>query len=320
LQATVSDIGELHLTEKWELEYHEEGYSISVLPKLFESKVCEALKFVSGFISTSKLKKENVHDDVASLLKDMFEAFLIVIEKTAFPEDAEKTIVEPSSHAVVNLSHDKKLLVVLSNSLHLERVSFPLAIEECTNAGYPEISNLKQEIMDTGHSVNEQVFSAYIELKSDTLIGSIELEISKGDHNWTYQSSPDGVRQYLKKILMNLIMTHEEINSISEYYANPLLARLSEMLSDEVKRVFDCVPKFSTNGTIQAALELKALKYSLNTHLSEHAKSNFDESIARLPFLNDSCTQHLEELFAQFKDTMSYQLSSLSHAGELTPG
>ena len=321
LQSTVNDISMLNRKEDWQLDYSEEGDYVSKLPSLFEKKVNDSLKFVIEFMASSKIDTKNesrvLHEEVGLLLKDMLEVFLIALEKTAFPEDLPTDEMSIAMEEIPSqMAKDELVLIVLSNCNHLKTKTFPKVIESCCNAGYTNIADLQDEIMSTLDKLDEQVFQKYIEMKGDSLVGSIEMGMTRGEFRWDSNLKSSGVRQYVHDTLTKLVVIHNQISAVSLRFSERILTRLCEVLVDEMKRIFECLPGLSPAGNLQAQLDLNAFKYALRSYLTQDAIGNIDSTLKQLPALKKKEQKNMDSLFESFKSKMRYQLASLLPAND----
>ena len=60
--------------------------------------------------------------------------------------------------------------------------------------------------------LDQRVLDAYLEQRSDPLVGTIEPSMYIGNFNWDAASKPSDVRPYVKELLTNLISVHAEVH------------------------------------------------------------------------------------------------------------
>ena len=100
-----------------------------------------------------------------------------------------------------------------------------------------------------------KVFDEYIKRKSESIVGIIEQGIQVGNFDWEQCQPPTTVRSYIKEVLLNLVIIHAEVFSVSEHIVPRVLCRLVELVSDEFLRNIQEVEVFGYNGIIYVSLQ-----------------------------------------------------------------
>lgn len=313
LSASVSEIQKLSQEESWELNRREELYSTSELPYKFETVFINSLKFVRDFMKESKTESKSVQSkDVVPLLKKMFDEFICALQTTVYSgSNAEVCMIDGSNSGQI-MSKDLQVLVVLSNCYHVKTVIVPRIMTQCVKFGFEELKEFQTEMESTIDKLDERVFMTYIEMKGEPLIGAIEVGINLGEYRWDTTQSSNNVRQYIQDILMKLISTHDQISSVSTLFINRIFTLLVELISDELLRIYACIDTYSHYGGVQAAIELRVLRTSLENYMSEKAQMNFRKTIDQIPSLDGAGESKMKETVESFKSSMWYQLSSFS--------
>lgn len=65
--------------------------------------------------------------------------------------------------------------------------------------------------------LDQRVLDAYLEQRSDPLVGTIEPSMYIGNFNWHTALKPVDVRPYVKELLTNLISVHAEVSFIKSF-------------------------------------------------------------------------------------------------------
>jgi len=321
LTASVRQIQKLANEEKWELDRSPKFYSTSQLPSKFETIFTDSLKFVRDFIrkhAKSDAKGEIKNGsyvspkNVVPTLKRMLEEFIKTLEATVFGSADEKSGFSKDFADVI--PKDMQILVLLSNCYHVKEVIVPRIMSQCVKFGYVELSDYHEKINGIINQLDERVFMAYIVIKGEPIVGSIEVGINLGENRWDGIQVNNNVRQYVQDILMNLVIIHDQVSSISNIFINRIFTLLVELVSDELHRIYECIDSISREGCLQASLELHVLMSALENYVSDKAKLNFTRSIDKIP-LSEEYGQKMGKIIKKFKSSMYYQISSFS-AGE----
>uniref|UniRef100_A0A6Q2WVN5 Exocyst complex component 2 n=1 Tax=Esox lucius TaxID=8010 RepID=A0A6Q2WVN5_ESOLU len=81
-----------------------------------------------------------------------------------------------------------------------------------------------------------------------------------------------GVRNYLKEALVNIITVHAEVFTVCKELVPRVLTRIVDGVAEEMSRLMQCVSSFSKNGAIQARLEINALRDAVSSYLSSESQ------------------------------------------------
>uniref|UniRef100_A0A673VSL9 Exocyst complex component 2 n=1 Tax=Salmo trutta TaxID=8032 RepID=A0A673VSL9_SALTR len=196
---------------------------------------------------------------------------------------------------------EQRLLIILSNCQYLEKHTFLNLAEHFEKHGFTGTEKITR--VSREDELDESLFDAYIERKSDPIVGSLEPGIYAGHFDWRDCSTPTGVRNYLKEALVNIITVHAEVFTVSKDLVPRVLTRIIEGVAEEMSRLMQCVSSFSKNGAIQVHTHFQFATLS--------GKSNgFKQALEVLPQLHNGADKKLlEELLNKFKSSMQLQLT-----------
>ncbi|XP_066929251.1 exocyst complex component 2-like isoform X2 [Clytia hemisphaerica] len=316
LSSSVNDVGEMSLKEKWVLDYSPKDYCISLLPSVFQKTFMESVSFAHDYLADSKLdnkderNREDVRKEVIKLLGNMLEAFLLSLEKTVYKDVASSNEELSKEQEPEPIQKDHQVLVLLSNCEHVKKVVMPRVLEFCIKKGFHEIQELNEEIDTALRKLDERVFNTYIDMKGEPLVGEIELGINQGESAWDIESPVKGIRRFVQDILMSFTVIHNQVSSVSTQFIERIFPVLYDMITEEFLRIFECIQKFSAMGALQARVELEALRYALESYMTENSKSNMEKILTKIPSLGDGEKRKMEEIMEDFKKKMRYQLAT----------
>jgi len=80
------------------------------------------------------------------------------------------------------------------------------------------------------------------------------------------------LRPYAHECCDNLVGVYSEIYSISPALLRPILESIVQTISEELARLMSCVQRFSFTGAIQAHVDIRLLRDSLEGYVNETAK------------------------------------------------
>lgn len=108
-------------------------------------------------------------------------------------------------------------------------------------------------IRDTSN-LDDRIFSAYIEKKSETLRGIIENGMQVGYFNWEHATEPVEVRIYVREILFNLVLIHSEVFAVSALIVPRVMHELVRRIAKEFLECISEVENFDVNGVIHVRM------------------------------------------------------------------
>uniref|UniRef100_A0A8C7T5D0 Exocyst complex component 2 n=1 Tax=Oncorhynchus mykiss TaxID=8022 RepID=A0A8C7T5D0_ONCMY len=193
------------------------------------------------------------------------------------------------------------------NCQYLEKHTFLNMAEHFEKHGFTGTDKITQVSVHAVKELDESLFDAYIERKSDPIVGSLEPGIYAGYFDWRDCSTPTGVRNYLKEALVNIITVHAEVFTVSKELVPRVLTRIVDGVAEEMSRLMQCVSSFSMNGAIQNVGVCRVVWCQLFVSCFS---ANFKQALEALPQLHSGADQKfLEELLNRFKSSMQLQLT-----------
>ncbi|XP_013403813.1 exocyst complex component 2 isoform X2 [Lingula anatina] len=323
LKQAIQDMKNLHQRESWNVDTDDVCGGITQLPLLFENIVNETIQHLHEVVMKLKPGETNLFDqrdvqiEATALCTQLVKEFSNCIEKLAFKGDTLKPKKQTQSSSVSAEeetqeekvpAYDKRLLIMLSNCNHTIQRAIPRITENMDKHQYPETEKIAQEAISAFQEVDEKLFEAYVEEKSNPIIGALEQNMYAGRFNWDECLKPVGVRSYLKEALMGLIRVHAEVFAISPVLVTRILTRVIVAVSEEVARLILCVETFNLNGALQARLELITLQDAVALYATDESSEAVQEALDYLPELKSEDKRFLEDLINNFKTRMKFQL------------
>ncbi|KAJ3599316.1 hypothetical protein NHX12_033279 [Muraenolepis orangiensis] len=321
LQHTTTDVRKLAEKEDWAVD--NEG--ITSLPAQFEHCVVQMLQSLKDPMETKPgeinvLQLELAQDRAAELCVVIMKAFINCLGQLSM-----RTDMDDRSHVSVDLGSpntfssaqedfsptpEQRLLIVLSNCQYLERHTFINLAEHFEKHGITGSEKITRASRAALRDLDQALFDAYIQRKSDPIVGSLEPGIYAGYFDWRDCRPPTGVRNYMKEALVCIITVHAEVFTISKELVPRILSKIVDSVAEEMSRLMHCVPSFSKNGALQARLELCALRDAVASYLTADSNANFKQALEPLPQLHSGADKKSqEELLNTFKSSMQLQLT-----------
>ncbi|KAK3764200.1 hypothetical protein RRG08_044127 [Elysia crispata] len=337
LKQAISDVKCLHTKETWVVETDDQSGGTTQLPALFENIVNEAIQHLHEVVVMNKpsepeiFSQRPIQKEATVLCSQLLQAFSICMEQLAFSPPLQKKEtkqvkvvigqeIELEQHGDPIPSLDKRLIVMLSNCRHTLEVVVPRIIENLTKHGYVEMEKALKAAQDTYGFLDQRLFSSYIQQKSDPILAAMEANLYRGGFSWhTWQGQNQGVRNYLKEIIMSLIEVHSEVFSISPKFVMRVMQKITEAVCEELCRLVQCVTEFNAGGAIQAQLELEALHSTVQIYSTKHVEACFKEAFDVIPELSEEGKLMVAGLLEQFKARMRIQLWCFQSEDEPVP-
>eukprot|EP00795_Rhopilema_esculentum_P001081 gene1081-15414_t len=305
LQSTLNNVKLLEHKETWVLVYDENNTCISKLPISFEKMVSDCISFIKNFMHETtieeKEKRPGIRKHVADSTKKLVEAFLHCLQNISEREeefDRQRSSPGTQKDIATEITLDKKFLVCLSNCNYLHEFVLPKLGSKCSKCGFEELANIKTAFSSTISNFDNKLFDKFIEHKGDPLVGSIEQGMLLGEYRWEDSTQTKGVRPYLREVIQNLVVIHDQVSSISSSFVKRIFQKIGAMLAEEVQRIFECYSKFSESGALQAFLEISVFEGFLRYNLAKDS-------------------QKVNEMVTEFNKQMFFQLSCFWPAQEV---
>uniref|UniRef100_K1QJP7 Exocyst complex component 2 n=1 Tax=Magallana gigas TaxID=29159 RepID=K1QJP7_MAGGI len=304
LKQAIADVKQLHLKETWTVDTDDESGGTTQLPALFENIVNEAIQHLHEVVVQNKagepeiFAQRTIQKDATALCTQLLQAFSPCLHKLAFdpPEVTSKKnkggkrVISPEDSSAPPPDEgvppfDKRLIIILSNCNHTMVRVIPRLVENLNKHGYVEMEKALRVAKDTYEDLDDSLFEAYVEEKSNPIVGAIEQNVYKGGFQWKTCKKPTGVRNYIKDMIMKIIEVHAEVFAVSPVFVTRVTQKVIEAVSEELTRLIQCVTEHGPYSPIQARLELLALQETVNMYLTPHASSCYKDALDDLPVL-----------------------------------
>ncbi|KAH3776747.1 hypothetical protein DPMN_178179, partial [Dreissena polymorpha] len=330
LNQAINDVRCLDSKETWMVELDDEFGGTTQLPALFENIVNEAIQHLHEVVVQNRsgeseiFSQRPVQKEATGLCQQLLEAFAPCLEHLALtnldtgdqaaatlrPPAADKrtSYIEESTPEDTIPPKHKRLIIMLSNCNHTRSQLLPRLVENLNKHGYVEMNKVLQTCQATYKALDRKLFEAYIEEKSNPIVGVMEPHMYRGHFDWRHCKQPTDVRNYVKEVIMGLIEVHAEVFSISPAFVTPVMTRIVGAVSEEMSRLIQCVPELGTNGTIQAKLELMCLRDTVQLYQNKQSETSLREALEYLPDISEENEKKVEELMTTFRSQMKFQL------------
>lgn len=325
LKQAIADIRALNTKEIWVVELDDEFGGTTQLPALFENIVNEAIQHLHEVVVQNKTGEAEifgqrlVQKEATELCTQLLTAFAPCLEDLAFSSSDVntpeiKTVDEnrPSSPDISNEdtmpSMDKKLIIMLSNCNYTKSHLVPRLIDNLNKHGYVEMNKVLKASQDTYNRLDQKLFDAYVEVKSNPIVGTMETNMYRGQFDWRTCRQPTDVRNYVKEVIMGMIEVHAEVYSISPAFVSRVMTHIVSSVVEEMTRLIECVTAFGSDGALQARLELLALRDTVEIYKSNHTAVCFKEALDHLPEFPAEDKRKLEEMLNKFKSQMKFHM------------
>uniref|UniRef100_A0A8C7IBL5 Exocyst complex component 2 n=1 Tax=Oncorhynchus kisutch TaxID=8019 RepID=A0A8C7IBL5_ONCKI len=302
LHHTAGDVKRLAEKEDWVVD--NEG--ITSLPAQFEQCMVQMLQSLKEPMETKpgEVNVRNTHYNRTSFIYVFVNCLEQLIQAGTLHPVISVDLASPDPFSGLQenfcATPEQRLLIILSNCQYLEKHTFLNMAEHFEKHGFTGTDKITQVSVHAVKELDESLFDAYIERKSDPIVGSLEPGIYAGYFDWRDCSTPTGVRNYLKEALVNIITVHAEVFTVSKELVPRVLTRIVDGVAEEMSRLMQCVSSFSMNGAIQVH----------HTHAHAEFSANFKQALEALPQLHSGADQKfLEELLNRFKSSMQLQLT-----------
>ncbi|XP_017047511.1 exocyst complex component 2 [Drosophila ficusphila] len=322
--------------ETWELGV-EEYPGATLLPAALEALLIETLDEVQSVCMQRETREGNLLEpqsdgqrEVTQRLQEFLSAFSAVIEELAFHSHDEETPThnvsqllgfpnsqQPDSVAGSGggaaVTWEQRMLCCLANYAYCNKSFFPRLGEIFVRYGYPLPTLAIETARYTVNQLFTNLLEEYVEHKGDPLVGTIEPSMYLGRFQWDHEMEIGQLRPYAHECCDNLVGVYSEIYSISPALLRPILESIVQTISEELARLMSCVQRFSFTGAIQAHVDIRLLRDSLEGYVNETAKNYFMEALEAInPPLSSEQKRKADEILERVKRNMRLQLLCFS--------
>lgn len=197
-------------------------------------------------------------------------------DKPPAPEVGAASAVNPLE--LLDLTNtDNRLLLVVSNFGHLQRVIIPAMISELETAFSISMEQDKQTLMTVVQELDKTLFDSYISPKAAVVKGMIRNGILDSDIDWYETPQPTEIRPYMFETLMYLVGVHNQVNTAAAPLLDRTLKSLVEHVAEEALRCFRQVKKFGMGGMLRATLEIEFLHQTVNRYVTPTAEKTLSD-------------------------------------------
>ncbi|EDW45268.1 GM22585 [Drosophila sechellia] len=322
--------------ETWELGV-EEYPGATLLPAALEALLIETLDEVQSVCMQRETREGNLLEpqsdgqrEVTQRLQEFLSAFSAVIEELAFHSHDEETPThnvsqllgfpnaqQPDSVAgssgAAAVTWEQRMLCCLANYAYCNKIFFPRLGDIFVRYGYPLPTLAIETARYTVNQLFTNLLEEYVEHKGDPLVGTIEPSMYLGRFQWDHEMEIGQLRPYAHECCDNLVGVYSEIYSISPALLRPILESIVQTISEELARLMSCVQRFSFTGAIQAHVDIRLLRDSLEGYVNETAKNYFMEALEAInPPLSGEQKRKADEILERVKRNMRLQLLCFS--------
>ncbi|KAK5639326.1 hypothetical protein RI129_011818 [Pyrocoelia pectoralis] len=335
LKQTTEQVRQLSNQENWKIEFAGNRSGITELPIEFEELVQTVIRLIKESVLTTEQREISLLDNSSAQkeldkqVETLLSSFYGVLKGLAFQDD-DSGYNDDHSPVVSQLigtpitayrNHDTsnhvpvwecRLLTTLSNCQYTNGTVLLHISESFTMNGY-SLSKLAIENVRTKFiSLEKALLDAYLEHKSDPLVGTIEPSMYLGRFDWDTNNIPSDIRPYAKECINNLIHVHSEVYTVSPSLVDSVLPQVVQTIAEELFRLMSCVKKFSLPGVQQARADICALQEILLPYSTPKAKTFFNDALEIIPPLEKSSSTIIQDILKQVRVRMRLQILCLS--------
>lgn len=287
----IDEVKWFHKRETWKIEFTHTHSGITNLPVAFEQLIHDLIQIIKESLLSVEQREGSLLDNQIALkeLNKQTEALLLafhhVLDNLAFKDDNEDEEDFPAVSQLIGTTTnayktyndsnvpfwEQRLLTTLSNCQYTRTVVFKNVAELFTKNNFPVPKAPIDNVSSKLENLEKSILDAYLEQKSDPLVGTIEPSMYLGRFDWDTKITPSDIRPYAKECIHNLIHVHAEVNGISPSLLNSILPQIVQTVAEELYRLMSCVQKFSVQGIQQARADIIALKESFSCYSTDKA-------------------------------------------------
>ncbi|CAB4064857.1 EXOC2 [Lepeophtheirus salmonis] len=269
----------LHEKEDWKLEMSDQHGCITELPEMFATVVNDSVQLIKEAIVIADEKEENIlsiknaQGDLEHLIQNVLSSFAFTLENTAIQEYRSESSYEVPKDSM-------RLLLCINNCHYTLTQVLPKIQKAFQDVGNLSLETPIHEATKCYTILHGKLFEAYMELKCEPIVSTIEPTMYVGKFDWARCPKPTDARDYVKEIIHNVISVHSEVERISckNSHVKEVMLRLVEAVTEEVNRLFCSIHRMNSNGCIQAWVDINCLSFALKPFLNKDSAKYLDEA------------------------------------------
>ncbi|KAK9884498.1 hypothetical protein WA026_007339 [Henosepilachna vigintioctopunctata] len=322
------------LEEDWNIIFNKKIPGVTNLPVKYEELVQGVIQIIKESVlsnekgDSSLLKHPTAVKELHKQVENVLTAFFSILQDLTSCDNLSDD--EDNSPAISQLMGspismfkdnndtnysppwEHKLLITLSNCMYTRIVVLDNILTAFVSSGYPKPELAVQNNVTQLENLEKSILEKYLEQKSDPLVGTIEPSMYLGRFDWNSNIKPTDIKPYAKECINNLIHIHAEVNSVSPTLLDMILPQIVQTIAEELYRLMSCVRKFSTNGALQARIDVLAMKEFFSHYVTEHAKIYFQDALEVVPSVGQSEGEMILEILKQVRAKMKIQINCLN--------
>jgi exocyst complex component 2 len=172
---------------------------------------------------------------------------------------------------------DTRLLLVIANFVHLNRSLIPSMMNQIESSFGISVAQERKTLMDVVLELDKTLFEDFVKKKSTPLASLMRQGILDSGIDWNESSRPTEVRGYMYEILMALVETHAQVNSVANILLERTMNALLEELAKEALTCLKQIKRFGMGGMLRATLEIEFMHQTLLQYVAPSASTTFTE-------------------------------------------
>lgn len=178
-------------------------------------------------------------------------AFMSGLEEASLsdPSSSLEFLYGPKKPRIDVTKKDSRVLVTISNLTYMKRELIPKVLgvfEECWRG---VLGPDRQSIFTTAETLDTRLFQTFILTKTQRL-SKIIISATRGI-SWPLIPKPTDIRPYIYEILLDLVLTHSQVQQISKPLLGRILTELYSQIMQDLLSSFKRIDKFNLGGAMQ---------------------------------------------------------------------
>lgn len=324
------NISSFYKLENWSIDINESYGGITDLPNRCRAKFREVIQLIHDSVQYGEVREilltenPNTKKEMFSLIYQLFTNFIQVLERLVFENGDEHsdrpTVISQLVYTSdVNkfissktITWEQRLLAVMCNCQYTADVILPELFDLIKTQGYQVTNEFISSCQNSFTALSHKILDQYNELKCDPLVGTIEPSMYVLQFDWDTSFEPTDVKPYAKEIIMNLIGVRSELYRVPLFLVKKIMSKIADTVAEELARLMTCVKGFSLAGSIQARVDILALKEATKSYITEKGLGCYEEALNSVPPLHEEGKNLVLQLLDKFKYNMKLQLISLT--------
>lgn len=256
-----------HRLENWEIV--EQHHMVTNLPNIFKTSFENILSDLEGIV----INDDPIVSYIQEKSYEYINLFLDNMHHLAMKDESSSRQLENDEE----FSKDSKLLIILNNLAYTRVFILPILEAKFEKECKTKLYWSDNENVRLIKHLENMILNKYLLKKTQVLNIIIRNGLVFTHKDWDGKTLPKDIRDYVLSLLVNFVITHDELYRISKSIVHVILSML---LENVFQTIYECVSMVEVNSiydSVQVGIELDFISFIMRKHKTPLTKQLFDD-------------------------------------------